>query len=263
MRACAEVQGWVADWARDRPQTTVRVAEANVGVTFGVPTGIDWVFAQGHDSLIILEDDTLPAPDFFPFMQQMLARFADDDRVMMVSGNQSLSERLISRLEDSYWFSRFAQIWGWATWRRAWSQYDHSLSGLNSAALRSKFIDARQEVLYRQIWERQAVDDGYLAWDARWQYAVTRSDGFCVCPCRNLVRNIGFGDDSTHTAHANRYSLRPRQALQMPLRHPAEVEGWPAADRWWFDHLISKRFVPRLRRFFARYLPGALDEDQL
>jgi hypothetical protein len=96
-------------------------AETNLGCKQRVSSGLDWVFGL-VEKAIILEDDCLPEPTFFHFCQELLERYCDDWRVMHISGdNFQLGHR---RSSDSYYFSRYSHVWGWATWQRAWKFYD-------------------------------------------------------------------------------------------------------------------------------------------
>lgn len=256
---CAALRSWVGARAGGEPRMHLNLAPANLGCARAIPAGMEWVFSQGHESVIFLEDDCLPAPSFFPYMQQVLSRYADDHRVMMVSGNQFLPPPMVEQHPHSYYFSRFIHIWGWGTWRRAWQHYDHTLSALNdpfiAANLPSLFPGKAEQAFYAAVWQRQRNNPNDSAWASRWLLACLLQRGLCICPARNLVRNIGFGEGSTHTSRASSYHVVPLQRLPLPLVHPPYVVEWQAADRWWFDHLISKRLDSRLRRYLSRVDP--------
>ncbi len=264
-RDCAALQRWVRDWAAGDSRVIVRVAAANLGCRRAIPAAIDWVFAEGHDSVVFLEDDCLPSPDFFPYMQQLLARHADDERVMMVSGNQFLPPAMLRDYPHSYYYSRYIHIWGWGTWRRAWRHYDDAMAALDDPAVRDRvdslFASRAEQRFYEAIWRRQKADPNDSAWGSRWLLACLLQRGLCACPSRNLVRNIGFGGASTHTSRASVYHVVPRQALPQPLSHPPQTIEWRAADRWWFDHLISKRLGARLRRYARRVDPSRVVDE--
>ena len=77
------------------------------------------------EQAIILEDDCIPHPDFFSFCEELLKRYQDKPQIMSISGEGGLS---LSTQHISYGFSRYPLSWGWATWRRAWQQYDPLMS---------------------------------------------------------------------------------------------------------------------------------------
>jgi hypothetical protein len=265
VRDCAAVRSWVHSFAEERNNVVVRASEQNVGCAHAIPNGIDWVFDTGHDEVIVLEDDCLPSPSLFPFMYELLQRYRDDERVMMISGNQFLPDEMLRGYAPSYYFSRFIHTWGWATWKRAWACYDHQMSALDDPAVLANidallpYADERR--LYVPWWLRQRANPADTAWDSRWLLANLLASGLCICPARNLVRNIGFGDGSTHTARCNRYQLVPRQRLDMPLRHPAHVFAWRAADRLWFERLHSRSLFSRARRFLLRGRPNEVIDE--
>ncbi len=93
-------------------------SDINMGCRNRVSSGLNWVF-DTVEKAIILEDDCLPSPSFFRFCQELLTYYQDDVRVMTINGtNWQLGWKIG---DGSYYFSRFNLIWGWATWRRAWT----------------------------------------------------------------------------------------------------------------------------------------------
>jgi len=94
--------------------------DENLGCKYGPVEGINWFFKNEEEG-IILEDDTLPSQSFFWFCQELLERYKDDTRIMVISGDNF--QNGITRGTCSYYFSRYNHIWGWASWRRAWKYY--------------------------------------------------------------------------------------------------------------------------------------------
>src|SRR5712691_1210425 len=117
-----------------------KFAESNLGLRRNVSEGLDWVFRQTEEA-IILEDDCLPDPTFFPFCDAMLERYRDDGRIGMISGTNP-SAHLAPPDGESYFFSRYYYIWGWATWRRAWQLYDREMTAW-PAMRRSGWLKAK------------------------------------------------------------------------------------------------------------------------
>ncbi|MFL0566935.1 hypothetical protein [Microbacterium sp. 179-I 1D1 NHS] len=261
---CAEVRSWVGAWKQGQTNVVVKEMEVNLGVSRAMPAAIDWVFSEGHESVIVLEEDCLPAPDFFGFMDAMLKRFADDERVMMVSGDQFVPEPMVRTLESSYYFSRYIHIWGWATWKRAWRHYDHDMNQLDDPLLktdlRALFPRDAEAKTFGKIWAGQRGNDDDTAWASRWMLACLAQSGLCVCPSANLVRNIGFDSDSTHTRYASRYQVAGLDRLHEPLKDPASVLPWRLGDEWWFDHMISKHPFARVRRRILKVDPTVVPD---
>lgn len=174
-------------------------SDTNLGCKRRVSSGIDWVFSQVEEA-IILEDDCLPAPSFFQFCQTLLEKYRYDDRVMAISGNNFQGGQ--SRTDYSYFFSRYNYVWGWASWRRAWQHYDVKMKTWPEF-VRSKYMedisDGEEE---KKFWTDnfQNVYDGLTdTWDYQWIYACWCQGALSIVPDSNLVSNIGFGVDATHT----------------------------------------------------------------
>ena len=105
-------------------EVSTNYAADNLGCQERMVSGLDWVFSLVEEA-IILEDDCLPNASFFPFCEQLLARYRGDSRVAAISGTNLLEN--YANTADSYYFSRLGGIWGWATWRSEWKRYDRYL----------------------------------------------------------------------------------------------------------------------------------------
>ena len=199
-------------------------AAANMGCRRRISSGLSWVFSQVEEA-VILEDDCLPDPSFFPYCEELLERYRDVPRVMHIAGANLMKRPL--RVRESYVFSRYAYIWGWATWRRAWARYDAPMAGLDEGGdgevLRNVLTSEEEREYWRQ--HLRLAKTGVIdTWDYAWLYSCWKADGLAIVPGVNLVTNIGFGATSTHTPDlANRLARLPVQAMELPLRHPVRV----------------------------------------
>lgn len=210
----------------------------NLGCGPRVASGIDWAFTH-IDRAVILEDDLRPDPSFFPFADAMLERYADETRVMQVSGRNP-----IGAWDDEctdYLFSRSASGWGWATWRRAWSAFDLTLARYQSdpvtEAVRARAVDEHHAELLTWLLTFD-VATGMRTWDISWFLAVFANDGLCVVPRRNLIGNVGFDAEATHTTDPDDFGAAVSVAsIEPPFRGPAVVEPDLAFDRAleWFE----------------------------
>lgn len=172
-------------------------AQENMGCRDRVSSGISEVLSREEDT-IILEDDILPAPVFFEYCTELLDRYRYDPKVMMISGCNLLREAPIAM---PYTFSCFAGIWGWATWARAWAHYDVKVADWpevkRSGKLKKVMSGFPYEVLKREI---DSVYTGVKdTWDIQWDYCRNVNRGLGIVPRENLISNIGFGADATHT----------------------------------------------------------------
>ena len=257
--ACAAARAVVGrvDWDCE---VLTNFAEANMGCRARVSSGITWVFEQVEEA-ILLEDDCLPHPSFFPFCEELLARFRDDERVMAVSGdNFQLGRR---RTPDSYYFSRYAHIWGWATWRRAWRHYDVGIERWaelrDSPWLRETLGDAEAAEYWGHVFD-ETYAGRVNTWDYQWLFAVWARGGVAALPEVNLVSNIGWGGGATHTSAAtSNISNLPAEAMRYPLRHPRGVGPHAEADRFTFERAFMwDGQVPTLYQRFHRQLSRRL-----
>jgi hypothetical protein len=211
---------------------TVERSDRNMGCRDRFSSGLDYVFST-TDRAIILEDDCLPSLSFFRFCSELLDRYEFDDRVMSVSGTSFQFGR--RRTEASYFFSRYTHVWGWATWRRAWNLHDASMLRWPDLA-RSRWLDSyiQRPKVSRYFHDRlDLVESGALdTWDYPWLLTTWLEGGLCAVPERNLVTNIGFGSDATHTKRRSRFADLPAEELDFPLRHPQHIERSVSADRF-------------------------------
>ena len=213
----------------------------NLGCKLAVSGAITWFF-EHEEQGIILEDDCLPHPDFFTFCEAMLARYATDDRVWVITGDNFQSG--LRRGDASYYFSYYNHVWGWASWRRAWQKADMDIrfwpEWKRSAAWRALWTDS----VARKYWER-VFDRMYRAeidtWDYPWTASVWYHGGLTATPNVNLVSNIGFGPDSTHTKFVESPPAGLASHPLGELRHSNMIEPDASADRYVFDYVFGGR----------------------
>ena len=219
-------------------------SDRNLGCKARVSSGLDWVFSQVSEA-IILEDDCLADPSFFSFAERLLEHYRDDERVMHISGGNFVSDKI--NLEHSYYFSRYAFAgYGWASWSRAWKYYDKDMKSWpefkRSGMLERLFEDKDEQDLWRVLLDR--TDTGEIdTWDFQWFYTCWTQGGLSIVPRVNLVSNLGFRPDATHTNTAYEKDFlknAPRESMEA-IRHPDFIVRHREAD----DYLI--------RMYFGRY----------
>ncbi|WP_426491042.1 nucleotide-diphospho-sugar transferase [Hymenobacter sp. 102] len=237
--------------------TLFRTTNLNCGV--GPASAIDWFFRQEEEG-IILEDDCVPAPSFFRFCEELLLRYRHDTRVMHIGGNNfSREARRPHRAgPESYYFSTQVNSWGWASWRRAWHLYDFQLSrfqelreqgklqGLYGTPLENRYRLSKIESVLRLP---QPPD----VWDYQWHFAIVANSGLCIVPATNLVGNIGFGEQGTHTLNPDdEFANVPTTDLSFPLCHPGTVLADRRRDNRRFREFLWGRVMARLRQLAVR-----------
>jgi hypothetical protein len=212
-----------------------------------ISEGLDWVFREVEEA-IILEDDCVPHPTFFPFCDELLARYREDERVMMVSGDNFQFGN--KRTPYSYYFSRIVHIWGWASWRRAWRHYDVGMrlwpELRETPWLSDLFGDEESAAYWREVFD--LTHAGFNTWDYQWAFACWAQNGLSALPEVNLISNVGFGMDAVHTNDENRTANMATEALEFPLRHPPYVVRDRAAD----DYTMREVVLPPKRTIYSR-----------
>jgi hypothetical protein len=211
-------------------------SDVNQGCSIGPIRAISWFFEQVEEG-IILEDDCVPHPDFFPYCATLLERHRHDTRVWCISGDNFQNGQW--RGDGSYYFSRYNHCWGWASWRRCWEHYDPDLSLWpalrDSGLLETVFEDPLERQYWTTIWQRTYAKVVPITWwDYQWTFACLANGGLTALPNRNLVSNVGFGEDGTHTTGVADPTVADHGLG--PLTHPPFVLRDGAADRYGFDH---------------------------
>jgi hypothetical protein len=198
--------------------------EENLGCGLAISSAISWFF-ENVEMGIILEDDCLPSISFFKFCEELLVKYKDDKKVFSICASQMLDFDSFSN--SSYIFSNFSLIWGWATWRRAWVNYDYNINDWPKFRKNSFFnqiqIPYRSQFYFKDIFEK-SYNNKFNTWDYQWLYTCWKFNAKSIIPQNNLVRNIGFGNKSTHTSDGHLFSSFTENEIQFPLRHPIKLD---------------------------------------
>lgn len=240
-------------------EVVTRFQEENQGIKKGVAGAISWFFTQ-VDEGIILEDDCLPHPDFFPYCTALLERYRNDPRIFHIGGVNFQPK--VRTQPGSYYFSRYNHVWGWATWRRAWEKYRPEFEGLEAFVHDADERQFWDSPLERRYWIRTftATRTGrVVTWDYQWKYTLWVEGGLGITPESNLVVNVGFGDGATNTS--DRQGNHKERALEpLAVLVPNDtVDRHIIADRYTFRHKywgsVRARFQHRLHKL-AKILRG-------
>lgn len=260
MIRCSEVRNVLSeaiDWKCD---IKTLYSDVNLGCRRGVVRALDWFFGE-VDEGVILEDDVVPTQGFFVYCEELLRRYRFDQRVGSISGNSFMPKG--ASIAESYYFSVYTHSWGWATWRRAWCCYDREMSDWNAfcdAGWLDRILGKQAANYWRPLIEQ--VKQGTVdTWDLVWLYSCWKS-GLLTCTSSvELVANIGFGSDATHTLD-EKSPLAPPQQLALPIVHPRVFQPRRDFDsriivdhyrRSWLQELIRK--ARKLRRLLLKTAP--------
>ncbi len=229
--------------------------DENLGCGKAISQAATWFFEHVEEG-IILEDDCLSDPTFFDFCTTMLDRYRNDPQVMMISGTSYLFNKVASK--ESYFFSRYYPVWGWATWRRAWQQYDFELTDWQdlkkSSWLHDFFGNQTIVAFWSRYFDRIAAHD-IDTWDIQWTYACIKQNALCITPFNNLISNIGYS--GAHASGAKSYDHDiPRKPLEQVV-HPARVTMQPRLDRKIYTNIHVLQPVT-LRGMVKRVVRGVM-----
>ena len=227
-------------------------ASENLGCKKRVSSGLDWVFDTVEEA-IILEDDCLPDLTFYPFAEELLARYRDDTRVFSITGNNVQFGR--KRTDYSYYFSRYTHCWSWASWRRAWKYYDVEMKLWpeirDSNVLSSLFSDPETLNVWKHTLD-MCYDGRLNTWDFQWTFASFIQHGLTAVPDVNLVTNIGYGAGGTHTDNVNSpYNHMAIESIESPLKHPPFIIQENLADQF-TQHTLYDYAPPLYKRIYRK-----------
>lgn len=231
--------------------------DSNLGCKRAVSGAITWFFDHEEQG-IVLEDDCVVHHSFFRFATELLGRYKDDKRIMSIAAQHPHGKS--HQPPHSYYFSRYNHCWGWASWRRAWRYYDPEMTSWPEMRNSEWLLDigcgsSAFKAYWQGIFDR--TSNGEVdTWDYQWTYSMWEQHGLAILPSRNLVENIGFGSDATHTTDPSGVgSGLVLEGLDLPLIHPDLMVRDFAADRWTDAHVFHISNGSTVKRLI-RSAPG-------
>lgn len=226
--------------------------DTNLGCRNAISSAIDWFF--GHEEMgIIIEDDCLPSQSFFCYCDNLLKKYENDSRIMCISGNNFFPK--LSKNNYSYHFSEIPQIWGWATWKRAWELNNIAIN--NFVELQANHILISSNSKANKMWWKKAGKTYYKeidTWDYLWSFTNLINNGLTIIPNNNLVKNIGIGHiNSTHTNKIKERFIIETEEMPFPLIHPPYLRPDFMFDKMLYKNILNvnpfwKRVVNELKR---------------
>jgi len=237
---CLEVRETILsmiDWECEL-QTNFR--DENAGCGKNVSEAITWFFDYVEEG-IILEDDCVPHESFFLYCAEMLEKYRHVENIYMIGGNNFQNK---TRTKYSYYFSIYGHIWGWATWRRAWNNYHFHLSDYDVNLMRKALKRTFKNLQIFDYWwniYKQMTSEPIDTWDYQWSLCQWYFNGLSIMPNVNLVKNIGFGEDATHTKNFIDGVFNKKTYKLDNIRHPKTIDQLKKRDKQLFYKLFKKR----------------------
>lgn len=222
--------------------------DKNLGCGLAVSQAITWFF-EHVEMGIILEDDCYPDLSFFWFCQKLLEMYHNNSTVMHIGGVNFQNGK--SRGKFSYYFSNYSHVWGWATWKRAWVKYNHNIqiTDFDSNSLMKVLKDRPQAKFWNQL-VINLSQDKIDTWDYRWHFAIFRYGGISIIPNKNMVVNLGFGSNATHTKNIS--IDQQVESITFPLSVPFQIEINYKADKYTFNkHYFARTSIKNHLRNLA------------
>lgn len=242
------------DW--DCPVLT-NYAETNLGLRQRIISGLNWIF-QNTDEAIILEEDCIPHPTFFRFCDELLEHYREDRRIMAIGGVNYQFSR--NATPFSYYFSIYNHVSGWASWRRAWACFEEKMESWpyvrESGLLRARLHRA-QAVRY---WSKrfQSTYEGKIdSWAYTWTYTCWVQNGLTILPSVNMITNIGSGLEAAHShGRRNPRLYMPAQGVEFPLLHPTVVLPHSKADKYTQNRFFRENWLAPVKLRLKKWLEG-------
>jgi len=216
-----------------------------------------WMFSK-VDKGIIIEDDDVPSQSFFPFCKELLDKYENDDRINIICGMNNLDT---TDSPNSYIFTRYGSIWGWATWRRNVDRWDPEYRWMKDKEIVDNLLTAYPDFKKILATCKKHKDTGREHYESilgAHQYLYHQLN---IVPAKNMITNIGIGSETTHSTDSitklpratRRLLFKKRQELEFPLQHPQFM-----VEDIRFGVELCKLTFPKGLRKFSRRVESAL-----
>jgi len=230
--------------------------DENLGCKYAVSGAIDWFFEQ-EEMGIILEDDCLPSQSFFWFCEELLERYKDDMRVWHIAGN-NFHFGWKRDENDSYYFGGiYGSIWGWASWRSRWNCYDVEMKSYDEIKSK-KYLDNcydGSEAVKLRVTTFEHIKKGFNTWDFQWVYTRWINNGLTIIPIVNLVKNLGFGEDSTHTTSVNdKRADMITYNIDLNLKHPSFLIRDSISENKFYNDFARPSFLSKFKKIIKKLM---------
>ncbi|MDC1393453.1 nucleotide-diphospho-sugar transferase [Flavobacteriaceae bacterium] len=197
--------------------------EKNLGCGLNVSSSISWFFEHVEHG-IILEDDCLPSESFFHFSKQMLTLYRDNDNVSHISGSNL---NVNYHFKQDYLFSNYTLVWGWATWRKSWKNFNYNMDSFEDSYFKKLCRNKFSSYEEANFWFKTIKDikmRNNNVWANRWLYSILINDKMSIIPKFNLIQNIGFDNEATNTKTHWKGSLAINSEYSHNIQHPVKID---------------------------------------
>jgi len=224
----------------------------NLGCKYAVSGAIDWFF-ENVEQGIIIEDDCLPNQSFFRFCQEMLEKYKDNDKIASITGQNMVHN---TNIRDSFTFSKYSFIWGWATWRDSWKDYNVDIENFEKIKEELRGTLSFIEILRLKKVVKDLLLGKTNTWDVQWSLLNLIRKSLCIVPRGNLIENLGLeGKTYTHTKpnyFDKLFLFHKRVEMRFPLEFPKEIVSDKKFDKKYFLWDIIRASLKCLGNLFSK-----------
>ena len=179
--------------------------DKNLGCKNAINEAIQWFF-QFEEMGVILEDDTLPVPEFFPFIKHYLELYRNNKKVAAIAGRNEIGEWNVNN--QNHFFSSKFFCWGWGTWKDRVQDLDVEF-GYKKVNIQNIAIEGgMKEYLVLKGMNQSMISNKVNSWAWAYEFNFRYRKQLTLIPSKNYVKNIGFGEDGTHTKHQEEDSVK-------------------------------------------------------
>lgn len=253
IQSCIDCRKIVLDNINWECDVKTNFQDNNLGCGLHVSGAINWFFRNVYEG-IILEDDCIPSKDFFVFSELLLSKYRNNEDVYVIGGSNFQKKRVT---KESYYFSAYGDIWGWASWRRAWEKYNFTLTSFDDNKMRSQIEGYFSNPIEINYWLNiyfKMKHDPYDTWDFQWHLSQWYHGGINIIPNVNLISNIGFNAQGTHTLQRIK-GISNRQTSRLnKIIHPSQIKINKEADSFTFNNRYNIKLKKKLTLLELWYL---------
>jgi hypothetical protein len=229
----------------------VVVRDHNLGLAESIISGVTQLVYE-YGKVIVFEDDLLSSPHTLQYFNDALKKYANQEQVMHIGAYMyNLNDKALPET----FFYRAATSWGWATWARAWKNFepdvDKLINQFDTLKIARFSIEGKMN-FWKQIEQFKAGKNN--SWAIRWYASIFLKNGLTLNPSQSLIQNIGHDGTGVHSNNEDIYHVQMarKQVTQFPDVIQENEQAYKA-----IKHFLANRkgtLLQRVRRFVRQQM---------
>jgi hypothetical protein len=220
----------------------VIVRKENLGLANSIISGVTQLVNE-YGKVIVFEDDLLSSPHALQYFNEGLTRYANEEKVMHIGAYMYNLDN--KNLHQTFFF-RAATSWGWATWARAWKEFEPDVDVLINQFDKKKtdqFSIEGTMNFWKQLEHYKAGKND--SWAIRWYASIFLKGGLTLNPSTSLIQNIGNDGSGVHSNKEDMYQVRITKKVvkQFPTEIKEDQQAYQA-----IKHFLKNRKGNLLQR---------------